>query len=593
MALSDLRAGDEWYDEENNITVHIRDDYSEPHHEHNLSNVLKTIKARKGLERCNELKRKAQLERASHSKLLNRLVSPRLLPEHGFVSRKDLIADALNHFYATGLVRYVNRANRISQEEVPDAGKSMFVHDTAADAWILGGSYNAQTDPWLDTFTGYGGSKLSFISSPWRQHMENFDYGNIEIRSARTANGPIILPGDFKNYRSDITSLNITPSRNIVVTTFGSDAERPLIHIIELADPSDFGPDEECVLRNGRERIFDERGSRRHISQTDNIWSAAPNPFTSMGASATAVEQIAIGTWRGVGIFDTTSQSGTGYERTLGNGTYDQVKALSWRSPRVLAAGHQSGKVLLWDTRTNKHDFRFSHGNSILNIKCLSHDSPYMVVQGAEDTLNLYDFRFGRPTKPKKILPASHRKQQHSRGSSGFRHEPYDPHHRSHGRSQPRPPLSPPPNSRSLDPVLTFPYTNPYEDVTSPPGLDTHESGLLAVGDGMARVHLYSLITGDSLQSQQLWPPGILRGAGRVYTGEERAVLGVRCVRFVKEPGVRSYAPGVEWEGASCVSVAGRRNLDAGRVAVAASVGGMVGVWSWEDEWEVEGGVLG
>ncbi|KAL9080210.1 MAG: hypothetical protein Q9157_000993 [Trypethelium eluteriae] len=554
-----------------------------PEHPYNATNVAKRQKEQEKRDRHDQLIRTIRSETAPRSKILGCTISIGLHREHGHTLRNPLLADAAAQTYATGIQRSYNRdityrdTSGFSRHSKPkfSTKTSLFVHDPLTDVWIMGGS------------TGVNSAKTSVVASPWaQQHWQD---------CSTSAAGIKLIHEDLMRFNAGLSSLGLTPSRVQLATTYGA-AEPAKLHITRLPDPSDFTYGDAYSLWGGLDTFYSLPDDQTMCT----IWSSAANPFTSMGASVGNADQIAVGSSKGVSLIDLESGRWTRYRDPEELGRHkpqDEIWALSWMSPFVLAGGGKTGKVLLWDIRTGKTDFSFMHDHSVSNIECLPEKGPVMVVTGTVNSLNLYDLRFGRQRKSEKPLEQQHSqdpygvtppecRQQSSnfyrgrkQGPHGSRQHQYRPNptqqYRSKRRQRLHTPNCPPKLDHYLQPLLTF----DYENVVHKPGMDVC-SDVLAISDGDGYIRLYSLVTG-----------ALLRTIMPQYPNEraERSsdAVAINCIRFVDEPGYPLYGPPPDETDASYKhysKIWRRRNLNAGRTALAAGVAGEIVLYAWENE---------
>ncbi|KAL9097833.1 MAG: hypothetical protein Q9165_000159 [Trypethelium subeluteriae] len=554
-----------------------------PEHPYSATNVAKKRKEQEKRDRHDQLIRTIRSETAPRSNILGRAISIGLHREHGHTLRRPLQADASAQTYVAGIQRSYNGditprdASGFSRHPKPmfSTKTSFFVHDPLTDAWIMGGS------------TGLNSAKTSIVASPWaKQHRENYSTSAAGIR---------LIHEDVMRYNAELSSLGLTPSRVQLATTYGA-AEPAKLHITRLADPSEFTHLDAYSLRDGVDTFY----SLPDNQATCTIWSSAANPFTSMGASVGNTDQIAVGSSKGVSLIDLESGRWTKY-RDPGemdrHKPQDEIWTLSWMSPHVLAGGGKTGRVLLWDTRTSNADFSFMHDHPVSNIKCLPEKGPCVVITGTVNSLDLYDLRFGRQRKSDQSSVQQHSQDTHyvkvpdhrqqlsnfhrerQQGHHGHRQRQYHPNtiqqYRSKRRRRFDTPKIPPKSDHYLQPLLTF----DYENIGHKPGMDVYLD-VLATGDGDGHIRLYSLVTG-----------ALLRTIKPQYPNEtanwSSGAAAINCIRFVDEPGIPSHVTPIDEADASYKhgsEIWRRRNLNAGRTALAAGVAGEIVLYAWENE---------
>ena len=570
-----------WYDpDKHNYFRVLPDHLATPDSEYSQSAIRHKIQEQEKRNRRDEISRQRASELAPRSKLLGDAVSIGLHREHGHRYRRPLVEDDIARTYVAGIQRFENRSlfvenaaylsmqNFKIKQPFEDSSilpsGSMFVHDALTDSWIIGGS------------TGFSESKVSVVASLWC-YVPRTLYSAHHSSGIRSAAGARLVQNNPIRYNSDISSLDLSPSRNVVVTTYGSSVPAT-IRITALRDPRQENYlQNEYVVENSLETVFGLHRSQRERT----IWSSAVNPFTG-GASTNSADQIAVGTSNGMSFVDLASETWTIPQDPNRDSSLDEVKALSWMDPHVVAGGRSNGRVLLWDTRTNKNDLSFTHGRSVLNVKCLPEKGPYMVVAGAPHSLNLYDLRFGRKTgsRDPPEEPLSEQQPHHKHRSKHQKRSSFKQRYHSNQQESLEQQGSSKERDRHLQPVLTFAYENEYDQ----PGMDVRDN-VLAVGDENRCIQLYSLITGELLRSVVSDDPSL--PPRRPWSKQV-----VRCIRFVDEPGVPSYIPGHEYadkEGATCIDMYGWRNLNAGRTVLAASVGGRIVTYAWSKGDATEG----
>lgn len=175
-------------------------------------------------------------------------------------------------------------------------------------------------------------------------------------------------------FRSQISSVNMSPSRTVVTTSTGSDYS-PIIHITKLLDPSEINWP-----------LPADSGMSFQFRPPDiiTVWTSAPNPWISSDST----ESIAIGTSNGV--VNIYGQSNWHTQQALR--TDSDVLALGWLGPHTLAAGLRDSNVHLWDSRSNGKVLRLRHGGPVVGIKPGDVETQ-PVVCGCRNSLCLYDLR--------------------------------------------------------------------------------------------------------------------------------------------------------------------------------------------------------
>lgn len=181
--------------------------------------------------------------------------------------------------------------------------------------------------------------------------------------------------------KSDISSVNIAPSRAVVITSQGGNNTPPIVHLTRLLDPAE-AENESIPVDSGMSMQF------RHPDIT-TIWCSAPNPWETSGN-----DQIAIGTQTSV-----INIHGSGHWQTHpAIRTDSDVLALSWIAPHTLAAGLRSAEVRLWDSRSNGTSLRLRHRGVVTGIKSAGSEAQ-IVVDGLRSSLCMYDLRMVRAPK--------------------------------------------------------------------------------------------------------------------------------------------------------------------------------------------------
>lgn len=180
--------------------------------------------------------------------------------------------------------------------------------------------------------------------------------------------------------KADISSVNITPSRAVVITSQGNSTP-PIVHLTRLLDPTE-AETELMPVDSGMSMQF------RHPDVT-TIWTSAPNPFETSGN-----DQIAIGTQTSV-----INIHGSGHWQTHpAMMTDSDVLALDWIGAHTLAAGLRNTEVRLWDSRSNGTSTRLRHSSVVTGLKSAGNGSQ-IVVNGLQNSLCMYDLRMAKPPK--------------------------------------------------------------------------------------------------------------------------------------------------------------------------------------------------
>ncbi|KAL8797422.1 MAG: hypothetical protein Q9182_007199 [Xanthomendoza sp. 2 TL-2023] len=167
----------------------------------------------------------------------------------------------------------------------------------------------------------------------------------------------------------------------------------PTLHLSYLKDPS-------MVLSDVEGMPDDNAGSRGlpNLDEDISIVFRAVNVKTiwsSVASPCVETTMFAVGTSQGamlIGLKGGTDQ--TWMTRATGADDDEAADALAvdfWKSNLVLA-GMRSGKVRLWDLRSDSATVRFQHPSSVRNIKAL--DDNKVLVAGLRNKMAIYDIRF-------------------------------------------------------------------------------------------------------------------------------------------------------------------------------------------------------
>ncbi|KAL8811985.1 MAG: hypothetical protein Q9200_001383 [Gallowayella weberi] len=167
----------------------------------------------------------------------------------------------------------------------------------------------------------------------------------------------------------------------------------PTLHLSYLKDPS-------AVLSDVEEMANDDAGSRAlpnldedvstelRAVNVKTVWSSVAAPYVDSTMFAVATSQGAMV----IGLQGDTEQ--TWMTRAAGACDDEDTDTLAvefWKSNLVLA-GMRSGKVRLWDLRSDSTNVRFQHPSSVRNIKAL--DDNKILVAGLRNKMAIYDIRF-------------------------------------------------------------------------------------------------------------------------------------------------------------------------------------------------------
>ncbi|KAL8682744.1 MAG: hypothetical protein Q9186_001255 [Xanthomendoza sp. 1 TL-2023] len=168
----------------------------------------------------------------------------------------------------------------------------------------------------------------------------------------------------------------------------------PTLHLSHLKDPS-------AILSDINEIPYDNagRGAPFNLDEDINVVFRAVNVKTiwsSVASPSVDTTMFAVATSKGamlVGLKGGTDQTWTTRADFAGDdGAADTLAVDFWNSNLVLA-GMRSGKVRLWDLRSDgANNVRFQHSSSVRNIKVL--DDNKILVAGLKNKMAIYDIRF-------------------------------------------------------------------------------------------------------------------------------------------------------------------------------------------------------
>jgi len=299
-------------------------------------------------------------------------------------------------------------------------------------------------------------------------------------------------------FRSEISSVNLGPSRTLITTSTGS-AHPPTIHITNLLEPEDVHP--RMPLDTGISTVL-------RPPDLTTIWTSAPNRYFSNHQGETPTEatsnMVAIGTSNGI---ISLTRSWNSWESSTPLKTESDVLALDWLSPTVLAAGLRDASIFLWDARSQGSTLRLRHSSAVSALRRADSESR-IVVCGLANSLAMYDLRMvreavaggesGTPTKQgNHPEPAPKRKKKRKSRQGG--------------------------SARPVSaPMLSFDYSNAYR---YPLGFDVPaELGLVAAAQDDGTIQMYSLQTGNKIK----W-------AGAIPQQPQQGAPQIKCLRFVDD----------------------------------------------------------
>ncbi|KAI9699341.1 MAG: hypothetical protein M1836_002951 [Candelina mexicana] len=166
---------------------------------------------------------------------------------------------------------------------------------------------------------------------------------------------------------SEITSINIGPTRTLVSTTLGGDADAT-ITLTKLVEPSQF------------DGTWLDIGVHTILHPGDQtLWTSRPSKTDGT---------IAIGTSTGVLLLKETSSNWT-VNHALKSKT--DIFALEFLSSSTIAAGGRDSSIRLYDQRSSGKALRLRHPSSVTGIRQV--DEWRIVVCGLRNSMRLYDLR--------------------------------------------------------------------------------------------------------------------------------------------------------------------------------------------------------
>ncbi|KAI9713365.1 MAG: hypothetical protein M1812_006643 [Candelaria pacifica] len=200
--------------------------------------------------------------------------------------------------------------------------------------------------------------------------------GNGKITYSESRAKPISSPTG-----SEITSINIGPTRTLVSTSLGGDADASIM-LTKLVEPGQF---DGTWLDVGVHMILHPR------EQT--IWTSGTSKHDGT---------IAIGTSTGVLLLKETDNNWT-ESRALKSNT--DIFALEFLSPSTIAAGGRDSSIQLYDQRSSGKALRLRHPSSVTGIRQV--DDWRVVVCGLRGSMRMYDLRAqpGAGKKGEKATP--------------------------------------------------------------------------------------------------------------------------------------------------------------------------------------------
>ncbi|KAA6409998.1 MAG: hypothetical protein FRX48_06612 [Lasallia pustulata] len=300
------------------------------------------------------------------------------------------------------------------------------------------------------------------------------------------------------NLGSQITSINISPSRVLLATTQGA-ATSPCIYLTKFIEPQTSWSEMSAIptwpwLDAGVSILL------RPTSQV-TLWASAAQPSSSPTST-----KFAIGTSSSIMLVD-EAQGSWSADEVCASAT--DILAVDWLDENVVVAGGRDGTVRLWDARSRGKTTRLQFPSCISQVKAIN--GSRVVVAGLQDNLHLYDLRFA--SSPRRTM------------------------HGLISRSRDRPSSSSR-TTRMLSQTPTNPYLS-YPDYTnsSQPflGFDVSENrGLVAAATEDCTVRMYGLWTGKSMhvgdkshhispnKTYSIGPRGLICGVGVSRCGKVR-----------------------------------------------------------------------
>ncbi|KAI9760848.1 MAG: hypothetical protein M1835_000088 [Candelina submexicana] len=239
---------------------------------------------------------------------------------------------------------------------------------------------------------------------------------------------------------SEITSINIGPTRTLVSTTLGGDADAT-ITLTKLVEPSQF---DGTWLDIGVHTMLHPR------DQT--IWTSRPSQTDGT---------IAIGTSTGMLLLKETNSNWTTVNHALKSKT--DIFALEFLSSSTIAAGGRDSSIRFYDQRSSGKALRLRHPSSVTGIRQV--DEWRIVVCGLRNSMRLYDLRSQPSPIPPPTTTTATTKTSHK---------------------------------ATTQPVLEYPYLN---DFRLGLGFDVDtETGLVAAASDDRNLQLFSVYSGEEIR---------------------------------------------------------------------------------------------
>ncbi|KAI9697736.1 MAG: hypothetical protein M1820_007723 [Bogoriella megaspora] len=244
-------------------------------------------------------------------------------------------------------------------------------------------------------------------------------------------------------------------------------------------------------------------------------------------------EHVALGTCSGVSVVHLVENKLQHIQESQRIG--GDILTVEWLDSQIIIAKTSLGTIALCDTRTGLPTLQFRHANhTVPGIKCLPpSQGPYIIASAVEGSLMMYDIRMTSETV----------------------------------------------SSKPAEPVLKFQGLNINPGSVHKPSFDISPStDLLATTSIRNTIELFSLRSARHLRTITPSVQSHDRLGGPARPAE--AVPSISCLQFIEEPGIPSYIPRGEYQGEDTAMLFGRRNLNRGRVGLAASVNNEIAIWS-------------
>ncbi|KAL9591424.1 MAG: hypothetical protein Q9179_007739 [Wetmoreana sp. 5 TL-2023] len=140
------------------------------------------------------------------------------------------------------------------------------------------------------------------------------------------------------------------------------------------------------------------------LHKVNTIWDSAAGPYIDKTVFAVGNSKGAIA----IGLVGNTAQTWEQKCDWPGDEQAAETLAVDFWGPDVVLAGMRSGKVRMWDLRSNGANVRFQHSTCVVNVRGL--DQNQILVAGLKDKLCIYDARFIKTfpqSQQAEALPAS------------------------------------------------------------------------------------------------------------------------------------------------------------------------------------------